>query len=152
MFSTIQNDPLTWCTEAVNQQFCSSNTGSRTVGARPPPFIGSKLFYIFFNQSTIMVCVSCSWRCPVTQRLAQHTWCPCISAVSEAKNWSRMRVPWRGPCQLKTPIKGLRIKVYFSTVTKSVISRDTVISNDKITLKWQCHVKWHSSWQLKNRP
>ena len=34
-----------------------------------------------------------------------------------------------------------QVRVHFSTVTK------TIISPDKITLKWQCQVKWHSSWQ-----
>ena len=31
--------------------------------------------------------------------------------TSVARNWSRMRAPWRGQCQLKTPIKGLRIRL-----------------------------------------
>ena len=35
----------------------------------------------------------------------------------------------------------------FSSVTKSLISRDTVILHDKTTLKWQCHMKWHFSWR-----
>ena len=40
-----------------------------------------------------------------------------------------------------------QVRVHFSTVTKSVISADTVILQDKITLKWQCQVKWPSFWQ-----
>ena len=45
-----------------------------------------------------------------------------------------------------------RVRVHFSNVAKSVISPDTVISHDKITLKWQCQVKLHSSWQEENGP
>ena len=76
------------------------------------------------------------WRCALTPSPVGQCGSTKISPLfPEGKDTHTLR---QGPCDIRDHI---------STVTKSLVLHDTVISHDKIALKWQCHVKWHSSWQ-----